>query len=503
MIYLYTIFFGLGIVLQKYFNFNQYLLIFLFLLLLFIFISFRFVNENNSSEFEQKNIFEFKNILILIFLFLGIFRFIFFESLPDKNLLNLIGTNISFEAEIIKEPDVRDSKIFYIVKLINPNDLSKSFVMLIGERFPKFDFGGKIKVFGKLELPKKFLLENGEYFDYVSFLAKDNIHFMIYGPVLEEIENDEISILNFLYKIKYLFIEKIENILPEPNASLLAGIIFGVKNSLGNDLLNQFKTVGLIHIIVLSGYNLTIILNAVFYITSKFNRKFFSFILVLFFISIFVLMVGLSATILRALIMTLISLLAKYFGRPNDALRALFLAGFFMVLWNPYTLLYDPSFHLSFLATLGLILFSPIVDSFLVSKIKFIYNKDYLREIISSSIAVQIFILPLLIKISGIFSLSSFLVNLLVLPIIPVLMLSGFLTGLLGFVSYFLAFPFGLISFILTEFIIYIVNFFSSISFLIFKFKSISNILVLICYLFYFYIFYKFKNIVSLKKIDF
>ena len=80
-------------------------------------------------------------------------------------------------------------------------------------------------------------------------------------------------------------------------------------------------------------------------------------------------MVGWGAAVVRAVIMSLISILALYLGRPSDALRWLFIAGLLMLAWNPLILFHDPSFQLSFMATLGLILFSEIIDKKLFLKL--------------------------------------------------------------------------------------------------------------------------------------
>ena len=154
---------------------------------------------------------------------------------------------------------------------------------------------------------------------------------------------------------------------------------------------------------------------------SFFGKRNLSFILSLIFILLFATMVGWGATVVRAVIMSLISILALYLGRPSDALRWLFIAGLLMLAWNPLILFHDPSFQLSFMATLGLILFSEIIDKKIISKIiKFLIKvgvpvsfivaleKIKMREIISSTLAVQFFVLPLLIKMSGFVSLISF-----------------------------------------------------------------------------------------------
>ena len=159
--------------------------------------------------------------------------------------------------------------------------------------------------------------------------------------------------------------------------------------------------------------------------------------------------------------MALIAILARQIGREGSALRALFLAGFIMLLYNPLSLLNDPSFQLSFMATLGLILFSP----FVFSKLSFISEKLGLREIASATIAVQLFILPLIINISGFISLVSFAANLLVLPLVPLAMLLGFLTGLTGFISQIISWPFGVLSYLVSEVIIVIANFAGSLKY--------------------------------------
>jgi len=114
-------------------------------------------------------------------------------------------------------------------------------------------------------------------------------------------------------------------------------------------------------------------------------------------------------------------------------------AGFFMVFHNPNILLYDPSFQLSFLATVGLIYVSPKIEHIF----RFIPKKSGMREIVGATIGTQIFILPFLVYLVGQISLVSLPVNILILPFIPITMLFGFITGMLGYVSYTLSLIFG------------------------------------------------------------
>jgi competence protein ComEC len=417
----------------------------------------------------------------------------FVDASPDPNLYKLIGQNISFEAVISEESDVRDASVRYIVK----PDQSKSFVLLVSDRFPEYKYGDKISVSGKLDLPKNFTSDNGTEFDYISYLSKDKIDFLIYRPNIEKTEGyGGNKIIASLYSLKNIFINKISAVVPEPNSSLLSGVIFGAKQSLGTELLDDFKKVGLIHIVVLSGYNITIIAVGIFYATSFLAKRNLSFILSVIFIILFATMVGWGATVIRAVIMALIAILARYLGRPSDALRWLFIAGLLMLLWNPLILFYDPSFQLSFMATLGLILFSPFVLSFISEHNfgKYITTKLGLREIISSTLAVQFFVLPLLIKMSGFVSLISFIVNPLILPLVPWAMAFGALTGALGIFSQILSWPVGIISYFISQIIISVTEFSASLPLATIQTGSVSLPLIFIWYLGYGVLFIKLKK---------
>ena len=101
-----------------------------------------------------------------------------------------------------------------------------------------------------------------------------------------------------------------------------------------------------------------------------------------------------------------------------------------MVLANPLIILYNISFQLSMLATAGLIILSPKLEN----KFNFITNKFQIRGIIAATLSTQIFLLPYLIYKIGEVSFVGILANILVLPLIPLGMLLGFITGLFGLV---------------------------------------------------------------------
>jgi len=150
--------------------------------------------------------------------------------------------------------------------------------------------------------------------------------------------------------------------------------------------------------------------------------------------------------------------LALFLGRSYAILRALLLAGVIMLVFNPYLLLYDPGFQLSFLATLGLIVVAPYFETLLMVSGRALKIRDY----VIATVATQIAVLPLLLYQIGELSIVSVLVNVLVLPMVALAMLLTFVTGMVGLVSPFLATGFGLLTYWSLQYILVIVAFVGS-----------------------------------------
>ena len=199
---------------------------------------------------------------------------------------------------------------------------------------------------------------------------------------------------------------------------------------------------------------------------------------------LFALLVGGGATTVRALIMAGIALLARYMYRSAVALRSRVVAAAAMALWNPLVVLYDPSFILSVLATFGLITLSPWVEGY-INRIKFLQHPRLadVRSIAASTIAVEIFVLPVLLYFSGVFSFLSVPANVLALPVVPLAMLAGFVAGLLGFVSSTLAFLPMLVADTLLRWMLLVVTTVASIPFSVAIVPEFSGYIVLACYL--------------------
>lgn len=119
------------------------------------------------------------------------------------------------------------------------------------------------------------------------------------------------------------FAAGMQNTLPEPLASFGLGLLIGQRNTLSEALNQELIAVGLIHIVAVSGYNLTVIINMSQRLFAK-RSRFQSLVMSLALIGLFLLLTGYSPSIVRAAVVSTLSLLAWYFGRK---FKPVFIAG--------------------------------------------------------------------------------------------------------------------------------------------------------------------------------
>jgi len=474
-----------GVILRSFFNFGVVFTTFIFFLSLVLLLLW-FLCRKKYVLFVT---------LVVFTVALGVLRFDIADIARGDPLLDsLVGETIVVEAVIVDEPDERENNTHIIVEFnnlfIDKEEFKiKTRAKIIADPYPLWEYGDRILLDGKLAKPKNFINdETGKEFDYVSYLWKDGVFYQMFYPDIEFVAKGEGNIIKAtLFNFKHAFLEHVSHTIPEPHASLLGGLVVGAKQSLGEKLLDDFRATGIIHIVVLSGYNVTIVAEAL--------MRFFAFLprvaslwVGASSIVLFAIMTGAGATIVRASIMALLVILARATGRTSEITRALFIAGFLMVLFNPKILIFDISFQLSFLATLGLILLPPIFEK----HFHFMPTKFQLREFALATISTQIFVLPLLLYKIGELSLVALPVNLLVLMFVPLTMLFGFLAGVIGFLSIALSVPFAFITYGLLAYELKVVEIFASLPFASVQIESFPLWLMLGMYGFYGWGIYKF-----------
>lgn len=230
-------------------------------------------------------------------------------------------------------------------------------------------------------------------------------------------------------KVRRNFASGMTSALPEPQASFGLGLLIGQRTTLPKSLTDQLSTVGLTHIVAVSGYNLTIIMLVVHRLTAK-RSKYQSAILSLALILAFLLLTGTSASIVRAAIVSALGLAAWYYGRTFRPIILILIAATLTAGWYPIYLWSDLGWYLSFLAFFGILAVGP-----LFSRRYFKKQPKLVLQILIETSAAQIMTLPLILYIFGRLSVVSLVANALVVPLVPLAMLLSLIAGLGGMLA--------------------------------------------------------------------
>lgn len=393
---------------------------------------------------------------------LGAMRYAYDDMKIQLPYEEIIGTRVTFEGSIIDEVEKKPHSQRFIIQ----ESYTGTHILVSTDIYPRYIYGDTVAVTGTLEKPENFLTDQGKEFDYISYLAKDKIYYTIsFADVLLHGHRAPSKIKEILFSFKNILEKHIRSVVREPESTFLAGIALGSRTGISPELRDNFITTGTIHIVALSGYNISIVAKYIQDFFGIFLSFYFSLIAGAIGVLFFVLMTGAQATAVRAGIMAILVILARGTGRTYELSRALFIAGFLMILHNPMVLAFDVSFQLSFLATLGIIFWNPICNEWLGKKdnevpaVKWtIRVKRELRDIIATTIAAQIMVLPFIVYTMGTLSIVSLPINVIILPFIPVAMALGFIIALLGFVGSWIVMPLGLVVTLLLAGVLFVIE---------------------------------------------
>lgn len=368
-----------------------------------------------------------------IFLFLGMLRYEAGVISWDESQISFYnGQEATFTGVVAAEPDARDAGVKLKIKsgrlLIGEEWREVGGNVLVNAKlYPDYKYGDELEI--KCELQKP---EPVNEFAYDKYLAKENIYSLCYWPEIKLLSSGKENwFVAGIFIVKEKLVFTVNRILPEPQAAFLGGLLYGARRGIPEDLMEKFNITGTTHIIAISGYNITILAALLMKITKAIGiaRK-KSFWISLFGIFFFVILTGASASVVRAAIMGCLILLASQAGRVSKITNALVFAAAAMLFLNPKILAFDVGFQLSFAATTGLILFSPILEKRL-SKAPSLFG---IKESLTTTLSAIIMTLPLILYNFGRISLIAPIANLLILPVIPFTMALGFVAVLGGLV---------------------------------------------------------------------
>ena len=226
------------------------------------------------------------------------------------------------------------------------------------------------------------------------------------------------------------FSKGVTEVISEPQASLGLGELVGQRRGLPEELDTALQAAGLTHIVVASGYNLTILVRLARRLFERIS-KYLSFISASGMILAFIAITGMSPSMSRAGLVAGLSLLAWYYGRRFHPLVLLPFAMAITLLVQPSYAWGDIGWQLSFAAFGGVMILAPLLHAYFFGDKT---NEQLIRRILVETISAQICTLPILLVTFGQFSVIAPIANLLILPFVPLAMLLTFIGGIGGLV---------------------------------------------------------------------
>lgn len=362
-------------------------------------------------------------IKIILILFVGILFGLIrtlhaYDTMPAYIFDESIGKKSTFTATIVSDIDARDEWSTFLVQphIDNFDQKNIPYVQVREQRIQDYKYGDTIQITGTLQ---KVLVKNSNMYAYKQKLTREGIYYQVAYPQIETLEKStSYGMKHFFITIKKYVQDILQKNIPEPASGLVSGLLIGEKHGLSNEWYTRFQSVGMTHVIVLSGYNVTLVfmwtLALLFWLPFRVR-----YIAALFSIFVLVCVSGADAPAVRSGILVAIIALATMLGRQTSIPYFLALTIFLMLMYNPFYFLFDLSFQLSITATYGLVFLSPIIQKY-VSRIPAPFS-DAARD----TTAAQIAVLPIQLFSFGTLSYVALFANTLLLPLVPMTMMFG------------------------------------------------------------------------------
>jgi len=290
---------------------------------------------------------------------IGSWRFEQWQERPAPGLAGYVGRAVLLEGRIASEPDPGPTTTSYQVAI--------EYVLVEGEwlaidgavratlhQYADYRYGTRVQIEGRLRQPPIF-----EGFDYRAYLARQGVVATMLYPEVEVVdEASRWSVRAAATDLRIALEESLQRSLPEPEASLGAGIAFGRDAYLPRDLYDDFRTTGLAHLVAVSGSNVSLVGALAFFTLTPLVGRRWAITPAAFLIVSYVLVAGMSGSVVRAGIMALVFLGGAALGRQQSSLPALGVAAIVMTAVQPEAA-QDLGFQMSLAATAGLIVFGP------------------------------------------------------------------------------------------------------------------------------------------------
>lgn len=348
--------------------------------------------------------------------------------------MSLIGT-------ISRPPDPRDTttNLRLDVERIEDRQGARPVtgtILVQAPRYGAYGYGDRITVRGLLLSPPEF-----DGFSYRDYLARQGVHGIVANADVEVLSTGGgLPWLRAIYAVREQARDVVNRLLPSPQAPLLNGILLGDESAISATVRDAFQRTGTSHVIAISGANIVVIIRVLMGLLQPGLGRRRAAWVTLVAVAVYTVLVGATASVVRAALMGGLAIVAAQTGRRVHGLTTLAFAAWLMTLWNPFTA-WDIGFQLSVAATAGLVLFSHDFEHGLEALLRRLLRAEtarrvtrWLSEPVAVSLAAQVATLPLTVLYFGQLSIASLLANALIVPLQPFVMIFGGLAAIAGLV---------------------------------------------------------------------
>jgi competence protein ComEC len=414
--------------------------------------------------------------LCLFAFFGGALRFQASQPVLDENHLAFYNDQeiVVIKGIVKTDPEIRDkvTHLHLSAKETKPpneewREVSGAALLFV-PRYSSYQYGDVLLVTGKLETPPQL-----DDFDYEGYLANQGIYSTMLYPKIETLERGKsFQPLAMIYSVRNQMSQTLAQVLPEPQASLAQGITLGIRGNIPSSVKDNFSHTGTAHLLAISGLHLSILAGILLSVGIRlWGKKRYLYIwLALGIIWLYALITGMHSPVVRATIMASLFLIAELLGRQRSAVTALTLAAAIMVSIEPQ-ILWTASFQMSFMAMVGLIFVAPFFQATSRKIINKTFGEDssaaptanLITDSFSVSLGAIIGVGPLVAYYFGIVSFVGPPATLLALPALPAIIITGALTGGLGFIALPAAQVIGWLAWLPLSYLLAVVNAFAAI----------------------------------------
>ncbi len=290
---------------------------------------------------------------------------------------------------------------------------------------PRFMFDDRIQLRCILRAPEAF-----DGFAYDRYLARHHIHALCESADVQFLEVGS-SLRRLILVVREHARTAVQHTLPLPEQAIVLGMVFGVDHQLPKEIEDQFRTTSTTHLLVVSGSQIVLIVGVSMRLLQSVLKRRTTMLVVTFFLCTYVVITGGHASVVRASLCAFCLFGVELVGRRGGGLRLLVYVATVMVLVNPYMLLYDVGFQLSFLATAGIICFAARFER----RLSYVPSIAGVRTATATSLAATVPTAPLIAFTFHTFSPVSVLANTFAVPLAGILTIGGFAFSMLAAVS--------------------------------------------------------------------